>query len=393
MTVRTPSPADAATLALLGAVTATAVSTYTLLPPALPDIAVDLGVDASAAGLVVAAATLPGIVLAPVLGVLGDRFGRREVLAGCLVVFGLAGGLAALAPTFWVLVALRLVQGVGTAGLIGLVMSVIADRWDGPARTAAMGRNAAIMSCSVVALPAVGGTVTALGGWRLTTALYGSALLIAAALWRWLPAAAPAEASISAQLRAASTTLRTRRVVGLLASGAATFLLLFGLLLTVLPAYLAHDFVLDPAARGLLLAVPAVTSAAAALALGRLTGRFGERLLLTGGFALFAVGFAMVAVSPSLPGVVAGLAAYGLGEGLIVPTLQTAVAGAGPAATRAAVVAVFVACTRVGQTAGPLLAAPLIAGPGPRSAFALGTAISVLVALVTYRKTKKEPVR
>jgi MFS family permease len=69
------------------------------------------------------------------------------------------------------------------------------------------------------------------------------------------------------------------------------------------------------------------------------------------------------------------------------------VAGAGPAATRAAVVAVFVACTRVGQTAGPLLAAPVIAGPGPRSAFALGTAISVLVALVTYRKTKKEPVR
>jgi MFS family permease len=390
MTVRTSSRADATLLTLLGAVTVTAVSTYTLLPPALPDIAIDFGVDASAAGLVVAAATLPGIVLAPVLGVLGDRYGRREVLAGCLVGFGLAGALAALAPAFWVLVAMRLVQGAGTAGLIGLVVSVIADHWHGAGRTAAMGRNVAVLSCSLVALPPIGGALAAVGGWRLTTALYGCALLLAAAVWCRLPGTTTTDASVLAQLRAAATTLRTRRVVRSSAGGAGAFLLLFGLLLTVLPAYLAEDFGLDPAARGAVLAVPALTSAAAALALGRLSTRFGERSLIGGGFALFAAGFAVVAASPSLPGIAAGLACYGLGEGVLVPTLQTAVAGAGPAATRAAVVAVFVAATRLGQTAGPLLAAPLIAGPGPRVAFALGTAVSVLLALVTCRKIEEE---
>jgi MFS family permease len=369
------------------------VSAYTLLPPALPDIATDFRVDASAAGLVVAAATLPGIVLAPVLGVLGDRYGRREVLASCLVVFGLAGGLAALAPTFWVLVAMRLVQGAGTAGLIGLVVSAIADHWHGPGRTAAMGRNAAVLSCSLVALPPIGGALTAVGGWRLTTASYACALLIAAAIWCRLPGTTTTDVSLSEQLRAASTTLRTRRVVGLSASGAGAFLLLFGLLLTVLPAYLADDFGLDAAARGALLAVPALTSAAAALALGRLTTRFGERSLVAAGVARFAAGFAVVAAGRSLLGVAAGLACYGLGDGLLIPTLQTAVAGAGPAATRAAVVAVFVAATRVGQTAGPLLAAPLISGPGPRATFALGTAVSVLLALVARRKIEKEPPR
>lgn len=392
MALQSSPQAGAATLALLGTVTVTAVSAYTLLPPALPDIAVDFGIDASAAGLVVAAATSPGIVLAPVLGVLGDRYGRREVLAGCLVVSGLAGALAALAPTFWALVAMRLVQGAGTAGLIGLVMSVIADQWHGAARVVAMGRNAAVLSCSVVVLPPVGGLLTAIGGWRLTTVLYGGALLIAAAVWRRLPATSPVDASISAQLRAATSTLRAPHVIGLLATGAAAFLLLFGLLLTVLPGHLAAVG-LDPAGRGLLLALPALTSAAAALALGRLAGRFGERLLVAGGFALFAVGFAVVAASPSLPGIAAGLAAYGFGEGMLLPTLQTAVASAGGATTRAAVVAVFVACTRIGQTAGPLLVAPLIAGPGPRAAFALGAAVSVLLVPVAWRKIQKEEPR
>ena len=52
-----------------------------------------------------AAGTLPGIVMAPVIGVLADRFGRRAVLVPCLVAFGVFGLLSALAPTFLALLA------------------------------------------------------------------------------------------------------------------------------------------------------------------------------------------------------------------------------------------------------------------------------------------------
>ena len=65
----------------------------------------------SRAGVFVAAGTLPGIVMAPVIGVLADRFGRRAVLVPCLVAFGVFGLLSALAPTFPALLAAAAVPG------------------------------------------------------------------------------------------------------------------------------------------------------------------------------------------------------------------------------------------------------------------------------------------
>lgn len=370
--------------AVLAAVTICAISAYTLLPPALPDITADLGVDASAAGLVIAATTAPGIVLAPLIGVLADRYGHREVLAACLVVFGLAGAAAAFAPSFPALLGLRLAQGVGAAGLIGLVMTIIGDGWAGAERTRMMGRNAAVLTVAIVVAPPLGGGLAALGGWRMALVPYAGGLLAALAVWRLLPSAMAAGGPVAAQVRSKAVAMREPALGGWLARGALGFLLLFGLVLTVLPDHLARLGV-GPAWRGVLLAVPALPSAAVALGLGRLTARFGPAVLLRAGFALWALAFALIAAVPTLPGIAAGLLIYGLGDGLALPTLQTAVAGIGPAATRATVIAVFVGATRAGQSAGPLLAAPVLGAPA--AAFALGAAIAALLTVTTPRRT------
>ena len=96
-------------------ITLTGIMANTLVTPATPDIVDDFGVGRAGVGLLLAAATAPGIVLAPVIGVLSDRYGRRRTVVPCLVVFGITGGLAAFAPSFDVLLALRLLQGVGSA--------------------------------------------------------------------------------------------------------------------------------------------------------------------------------------------------------------------------------------------------------------------------------------
>ena len=106
MTQASPPP-----LPLIFSITITGILANTLVGPAIPDILEAFDQPDSSAGLFVAAGTLPGIVMAPVIGVLADRFGRRAVLVPCLVAFGTFGLLSALAPTFPTLLALRLLQG------------------------------------------------------------------------------------------------------------------------------------------------------------------------------------------------------------------------------------------------------------------------------------------
>src|SRR3546814_15254577 len=64
------------------------------------------------------------------IGVLADRHGRRAVVVPCLIGFGVFGLLSALAPTFNALLLLRLLQGIGSAGLINLAVVLIGDHWD-----------------------------------------------------------------------------------------------------------------------------------------------------------------------------------------------------------------------------------------------------------------------
>jgi MFS family permease len=362
---------------LVFSITVTGILANTLVNAPLPDILAAFGVGDAAAGLLVAAATLPGIVVAPLIGLAADRFGRRAVLVPCLVVFGVAGVAAGVAPSFEVLLGLRLAQGFGSAGLINLAVVLLGDHWTGTERARLIGVNAAVLTVSVAVFPALGGVLTQLGGWRWSFAPYALALVTAVAVAAVLPRAAPAApVTVARQVRDAVDVLRQTPVWASISFGFVLFALIFGLFLTVLPILLEQRFGLGPAARGLLLAVPATTSTVAALVLGRTRSRLGAARLLLLANVLFVVGFATIGLAPALAGVVAGALAYGYGEGSAIPTVQDVVAGRAPEAGRAAVVAVWVGAARAGQTVGPLAAGLALGAFGPGPTYLLGAAVA-----------------
>jgi MFS family permease len=178
-------------LPVVFAITVTGILANTLINAPLPDIVDDLGVPDASAGLLVAAGTLPGIVIAPIIGLLADRYGRRQVLIPCLTIFGVAGVAGAFAPTFEVLLATRALQGVGSAGLINLAVVLLADSWDGAARAKVIGQNAAVLTISIAITPALGGLLAEAGGWRASFAPYGLALVTAGAAWLLVPERSP----------------------------------------------------------------------------------------------------------------------------------------------------------------------------------------------------------
>lgn len=370
-------------MVLLYAITVTGLLANTLLNPALPDVLDEFDVGHGAAGPLVAAGALPGIVMAPVIGLLADRFGRRVVLVPCLAGFGVFGLLSAAAPSFAVLLLLRLLQGAGAAGLVNLAVVIISDHWSGLERARLIGRNAAVLTVSLALLPPVGGFLTDLGGWRLAFVPYGVGLVTAVVVWRVLPDVRPdAGTSLRDQLAASAAAVRTRRVGGILVVGFVVFMLIFGLFLTAMPLHLEDRFGLTAGQRGLILAVPALSSTVGALLVGRIHRWMGGDRAVLASLVLFAVAFAGIAGAPTLPLLVAGALVYGLGEGVLIPRLQDEVAEEAPPSSRGAVVAVWVGAARAGQTVGPMLAGVTLAAVGTGTTFAFGGAVTV--ALLAY---------
>jgi ACDE family multidrug resistance protein len=369
-------------LPLIFSITITGILANTLVGPAIPDILDAFHQPDSRAGLFVSAGTLPGIVMAPVIGVMADRHGRRAVLVPCLVAFGVFGLLSALAPSFEALLALRLLQGVGSAGLINLAVVLIGDHWDGIERARLVGQNAAVLTVSLAVFPPIGGLLTELGGWRLSFAPYGIGLATAALIWRRLDPARPdGNDTLRAQLGGARLAARHRDVLGSTSIGFVIFMLIFGLFLTALPVHLEREFGLGAGARGLVIAAPAITSTIAALRLGRLRARFGAVTIVAGAAVLFTIAFVIIGTAGSLVILVGGAMLYGLGEGIFIPTLQDIVAGAAPASQRGAVVALWVGAARAGQTVGPLAAAGVYGAVGTHATFVVGGALAATLVV------------
>ncbi|MFQ6393167.1 MFS transporter [Nocardia sp. KC 131] len=144
----------------------------TVLTVALPTLAVDLNANNGALQWFSTAYTLALAAVMLPAGALGDRYGRKKILLGALVVFGAASLACAFATTSGQLIAARVVLGVAAAGMIPLSMSVLPVLFPNPAQRA-RAMNIWITS-TAIGLPL--GPI--LGGWLIDNFWWGSVFLI-----------------------------------------------------------------------------------------------------------------------------------------------------------------------------------------------------------------------
>lgn len=155
---------------------------------ALPEIGRDFGVSSAAAGWVINAFALGAAGPLLVSGRTADRFGRRRMLLIGVVTFCVGTTAAALAPTFLVLVAARVVQGLATSLFMTASLSAVSTAYSGDRRAWAIGMWSAIGSTAAAAAPVVGGLVVDGFGWRWFFALNVPLLVVAAwMIWRDVP--------------------------------------------------------------------------------------------------------------------------------------------------------------------------------------------------------------
>jgi len=138
----------------------------TIVAPALPAIGRSLG-GIDELSWVVTAYLLAVTATTPLFGKLSDIYGRRVVLLWAIGIF-IGGSIAcALAPTIWMLIFARGLQGIGGGGLLPIAQTIIADLLSPQERPVVQGRTSIMFMSASILGPVLGGFFTDQLHWSL----------------------------------------------------------------------------------------------------------------------------------------------------------------------------------------------------------------------------------
>ncbi|ADB62779.1 major facilitator superfamily MFS_1 (plasmid) [Haloterrigena turkmenica DSM 5511] len=325
-----------------------------LISPILPSLRSVFGISDAQIGLVITAYTLPGVFLTPFIGLISDRLGRRAVVLPLLTLFGLAGGGIALGPPFRGVLALRFVQGIGGSGLMVLAITLIGDFYAGERRNTVMGINGSAIGIGAAAYPLLGGVLAAVR-WNVPFAFFGLSLVVGAiALFTLEEPAVDDPPAIGPYVSRVISVVLVPRALGLWAAAFLTFFLFYGCILTVLSLLLSDVYGLSSGQIGLLFGAVSIANASIASQYGRVSRYFEAEELIALGFVGFGISLLGVwaASTPVLIGVM--LLCFGLGFGLVMPSLDTTVVGLVSGQLRASMMGVLTSMLWLGQTVGPI---------------------------------------
>ena len=202
--------------------------------PALDEIAATFGIkDPNRRQLVVGIYLLAGGVGCLIPGSLADRFGRRPLLFAAFGFYVVTSLLCAVAPSYDTLLALRVIQGLGTAGLGVIPAAVIRDRFDGDTMARLMSTIFIVFMVVPVLAPTFGQAILEIGDWPWV--FVGMAMLAAAvAAWTWfrLPETLAPQDRQPLDFRSVARnlpqTFRTRVAIGYVLGSGLTFGAMFG---------------------------------------------------------------------------------------------------------------------------------------------------------------------
>ncbi len=365
-------------------VTLMAVLGVASIAPALPRIAETLGVSAGRIGLLVTAFTFPGVILTTFAGILADRYGRLRIMIPGLILFAVAGAACVFATSLPVLIALRVVQGIGASPIGSINVTLIGDLFTGRQRTAAMGFNASVLSIGTAAYPAVGGALAMLA-WSAPFALALLAIPVAILAVRRLHAAPQGNKTDLADYFAGLWKIvRRREVLALFFASTAIFILLYGAYITFLPFLMAGRFGSTPLGIGLLMAGLSISTATTSANLARLAGWLGLRRLMCFGFGVFAAGLALIPLAPMVWALAVPAVLLGFAFATTIPVVQVMLAGVAPDDRRGAVMSLNGTVLRLGQTLGPPVMALVHRLAGIDAVFYAGAVFALVLAAMMW---------
>jgi predicted MFS family arabinose efflux permease len=150
------------------------------LDPVLPHIADDFGVTIATAAGFAAVFAFTFAIIQPVLGATADLFGKARLMIVCLVLLGLANILGAMATSFPLLFATRILAGIGSGGVFPIALGLTSDLVGPEKRQIAIGRTLMGSMSGNLLGASFSGLIGDFMGWRGVLAILGALVVVAA---------------------------------------------------------------------------------------------------------------------------------------------------------------------------------------------------------------------
>jgi MFS transporter, DHA1 family, multidrug resistance protein len=206
-----------ALMAILISLTAIAID---IMLPALPEIGKELGVRQANDAQLIISALIFGLSFGQIFyGPLSDSTGRKPMLIIGILIFISGCALSLFSTTFPIMLAGRVLQGIGLAGPRSMVLALVRDQYSGRTMAKMMSSIMAVFILIPAIAPAIGQVILAISGWRTIFAMLLAQALIAL-LWFLVrqPETLPSKRRVSFSprrvLRAVAEVCRNRVALG-----------------------------------------------------------------------------------------------------------------------------------------------------------------------------------
>jgi MFS family permease len=258
-------------------------------------------------------------LFAPGAGVIADRFGRRRLLLCSMALYGVGGMIPFFIDNFWAVVAGRVVIGIGEAGVLTVVNTLLADYYEEQARHRWLTIQGVVGSVLGTVTIACSGFLAA-QGWQWPFLVYAVAIPIFLASWAWLFEPAPRQ-KVAARPGHAAAGTPFPHMVALMVCGVTVILSTIYYVQVINFSVLLKDLgVLDPKSIGLSMALPSIGVPIGAIVF-KLTTRFGATAQIVLVFICFAIGLGGIGMAPDYKVALAFAFVQQLANGIIVPAL------------------------------------------------------------------------
>jgi MFS transporter, DHA1 family, tetracycline resistance protein len=367
--------------------------------PVLGPFAQDLGASPFVVGLIGAAFSLAQFVVAPLLGRLSDRIGRKKVLLLSLVGTCIASIASGLSTLPWMLMASRAFDGASGATL-GVAQAAVADITPPHRRAKMLGMLGAAFGIGFTIGPAIAGIATLIGGRRapffVAAALAGANAIATFVRFHDAPkgtfsdaSAFPQSANSTAGVGPSERLATTWRDNGLplVLSISALTVFAFSMFESMFTLYGKKNigFTQETAAYAFVI-VGIVASIVQGGLIGKVLPKFGETRTLRFGMIAVTVGLVLIGVTRSWLVLVPVLLLLAAGQGFASPTMQATITNRIDDSKRGELLGVVQRWGSLARVVGPPVGGFLFQHVAISSPFFFGAAIYAVCVLAMISK-------